>query len=79
MGFKYYEQNQLMIPMEWKTLIDKDKEIKILCTNSTTICHSICECFGDIVVEINDNNIVKDYEKKSYNLIALRILYEKNN
>ena len=21
MGFKYYEQNQLMIPMEWKTLI----------------------------------------------------------
>ena len=24
MGFKYYEQNQLMIPMEWRTLIDKD-------------------------------------------------------
>lgn len=25
MGFKYYEQNQLMIPMEWKTLIDKEQ------------------------------------------------------
>ena len=30
MGFKYYEQNQLMIPMEWKTLIDKDDVVFVL-------------------------------------------------
>ena len=30
MGFKYYEQNQLMIPMEWKTLIDKDDIVFVL-------------------------------------------------
>ena len=24
MGFKNYEQNQLMIPMEWRMLINKD-------------------------------------------------------
>ena len=28
MGFKYYEQNQL--PMEWKTLIDKDDVVFVL-------------------------------------------------
>ena len=30
MGFKYYEQNQLMIPMEWKTLIDKKDVVFVL-------------------------------------------------
>ena len=30
MGFKYYEQNQLMIPMEWKTLIDKNDVVFVL-------------------------------------------------
>lgn len=30
MGFKYYEQNQLMIPMEWKALIDKDDVVFVL-------------------------------------------------
>lgn len=30
MGFKYYEQNQLMIPMEWKTIIDKDDVVFVL-------------------------------------------------
>ncbi len=30
MGFKYYEQNQLMIPMEWKTLIPKDDVVFVL-------------------------------------------------
>ncbi len=30
MGFKYYEQNQLMIPMEWKSLIDKDDVVFVL-------------------------------------------------
>lgn len=30
MGFKYYEQNQLMIPMEWKTLIEKDDIVFVL-------------------------------------------------
>ena len=30
MGFKHYEQNQLMIPMEWKTLIDKDDVVFVL-------------------------------------------------
>lgn len=30
MGFKYYEQNQLMIPMEWKTLIDKEDVVFVL-------------------------------------------------
>ena len=30
MGFKYYEQNQLMILMEWKTLIDKDDVVFVL-------------------------------------------------
>ena len=30
MGFKYYEQNQLMIPMKQKTLIDKNDVIFIL-------------------------------------------------
>ena len=30
MGFKYYEQNQLMIPMEWKILIDKDDVVFVL-------------------------------------------------
>jgi len=30
MGFKYYEQNQLMIPMEWKTLIPKEDVVFVL-------------------------------------------------
>ena len=30
MGFKHYEQNQLMIPMEWKTLIPKDDVVFVL-------------------------------------------------
>ena len=30
MGFKNHEQNQLMIPMEWKTLIQKDDIVFVL-------------------------------------------------
>lgn len=30
MGFKYYEQNQLMIPMEWRTLIDEEDVVFVL-------------------------------------------------
>ena len=30
MGFRNYEQNQLMIPMEWKTLIPKDDVVFVL-------------------------------------------------
>lgn len=30
MGFKYYDQNQLMISIEWKTLIDKNDVVFVL-------------------------------------------------
>lgn len=30
MSFKYYEPNQLMISMEWKTLIDKNDVVFVL-------------------------------------------------
>ncbi len=29
-GFKAYEQNQLMIPMDWKCLIDKDDVVFVV-------------------------------------------------
>jgi len=50
----------------------KSKCIKILCTNSTTVCQDICECFGNIVIDINDKIIVKDYDIKSYNLYCTK-------
>lgn len=48
------------------------KSIKILCTNSTKICKKECECFGDIVVDIDENIIIKDYNIKSQNLYCIK-------
>jgi len=50
----------------------KRKEIKILCTNSTTVCQNVCECFGDIIVEVDDKIIVHDYDIKSHNLYCTK-------
>ncbi len=46
MGFKYYEQNQLMIPMEWKTLIDKDDVVFVL---------------NDLIDNMNIDKLLKTY------------------
>ena len=50
----------------------KRKGIKILCTNSTTACQNIGECFGDIIVEISDEILVKDYDAKSHELYCTK-------
>ena len=46
MGFKTYEQNQLMIPMEWKTLIDKDDVVFVL---------------NDVIEQMNIDKILETY------------------
>lgn len=49
----------------------RNKGIKILCTNLTNVCKNDCECFGDIVVDIDDNIIVKDYDIKVKSLYCV--------
>ena len=46
MGFKTYEQNQLMIPMEWKTLINKDDVVFVL---------------NDLIEQMNIEKILETY------------------
>ena len=46
MGFKTYEQNQLMIPMEWKTLIDKNDIVFVL---------------NDVIEQMNIDKILETY------------------
>ena len=46
MGFKYYEQNQLMIPMQWRTLIDKDDIVFVL---------------NDVIEQMNIDKILETY------------------
>ena len=46
MGFKTYDQNQLMIPMEWKTLIDKDDVVFVL---------------NDVIEKMNIDKILETY------------------
>ena len=46
MGFKSYEQNQLMIPMEWKTLINKDDVVFVL---------------NDLIEQMNIEKILETY------------------
>ena len=46
MGFKTYEQNQLMIPMEWKTLIDKDDVVFVV---------------NDVIEKMNIDKILETY------------------
>ena len=63
MGFKYYEQNQLMIPMEWKTLIDKDDVVFVL---------------NDLIDNMNIDKLLETYSplgSSSYNpKMMLKIL-----
>ena len=63
MGFKYYEQNQLMIPMEWKTLIDKDDVVFVL---------------NDLIDNMNIDKLLETYSplgSNSYNpKMMLKIL-----
>lgn len=49
----------------------RNKDIKILCTNLTSVCKNDCECFGDIVIDIDDNIIVKDYDIKAQSLYCV--------
>jgi len=46
MGFKNYEQNQLMIPMEWRTLIDKNDVVFVL---------------NDVIEQMNIDKILETY------------------
>ena len=46
MGFKAYEQNQLMIPMEWRTLIDKNDVVFVL---------------NDVIEQMNIDKILETY------------------
>ena len=50
----------------------RKNKIKILCTNSTSICGSNCECFGNIIVDIDDNIIIKDYDIKAQKLFCVK-------
>mgnify|MGYP003911544435 CR=1 FL=1 len=63
MGFKYYEQNQLMIPMEWKILIDKDDVVFVL---------------NDLIDNMNIDKLLETYSplgSNSYNpKMMLKIL-----
>ena len=63
MGFKYYEQKQLMIPIEWKTLIDKDDVVFVL---------------NDLIDNMNIDKLLETYSplgSNSYNpKMMLKIL-----
>lgn len=63
MGFKTYEQNQLMIPMEWKNLIEKDDVVFVV---------------NDIIEKMNIEKILETYSplgRDSYNpKMLLKIL-----
>ena len=55
MGFKAYEQNQLMIPMEWKSLIDKEDVVFVV---------------NDVIEKMNIDKILETYSPlgpNSYN------------
>ncbi len=63
MGFKAYEQNQLMIPMDWKCLIDKDDVVFVV---------------NDVIEKMNIDKILETYSNlgpNSYNpKMMLKIL-----
>ncbi len=50
----------------------KYKGNKILCTNLTSVCKNDCECFGDIIIDIDDNIMVKDYDIKAQSLYCVK-------
>ena len=59
MGFKNYEQNQLMIPMEWKTLIDKNDVVFVI---------------DEIIEKMNIDKILETYSPLGSNSYSPKML-----
>ena len=59
MGFKYYEQDQLMIPMEWRTLIDKDDIVFVL---------------NDLIDNMNINQLLETYSPLGSNSYSPKMM-----
>lgn len=50
----------------------RNRKIRILCTNMTSVCKNDCECFGDISIEIDDEIKVENYEIKEQKLYCVK-------
>ena len=59
MGFKTYEQNQLMIPMEWKTLINKDDIVFVI---------------NDIIENMNIDKLLETYSPLGSNSYSPKMM-----